>query len=90
MKWHKESQVTIPDGRMFHKGIVAEKRKIYRCSYEKKLNEIYTCEIHGFVEMYKVEWDCWDCCWDCWDCWDWDWGPLGLLLDHYKIEIIEI
>ena len=77
MKWYKELQFTISDGRIFHKGIVAGKRKIYKCSYEKKLGEIYTGEIHGFAKMYKVEYIV----------------PLGLLLDHvvfYKIGIIEI
>ena len=41
--------------RVFHKGIVAGKRKIYIHSYEKKLDEIYTGEIHTFVKMYKAE-----------------------------------
>ena len=54
--------------------LLLEKRKIYKRSYEKKLDEIYTGEIHRFAKMYKVEYIV----------------PLGLLLDHvvfYKIEI---
>ena len=48
------------------RGLLLEKRKIYKCSYEKKLGEIYTGEIHGFAKMHKVEYIV----------------PLGLLLDH--------
>ena len=48
-------QVTILDGRMFHKGIVAGKRKIYTCSYEKRLDEIYVGKIHAFAKMYKAD-----------------------------------
>ena len=36
---------------MFHKGIVAEKRKIYTHSYESKMDEIYTGEIHVFAKI---------------------------------------
>ena len=59
------------------RGLLLEKRKIYKCSYEKKLGEIYAGEIHGFAKMHKVEYIV----------------PLRLLLDHvvfYKIGIIEI
>ena len=58
------------------RGLLLEKG-IYKRSYEKKLGEIYTGEIHAFAKMYKVEYIV----------------PLGLLLDHvvfYKIGIIEI
>ena len=51
---------------MFHKGIVAEKRKIYTHSYENKMDEIYTGEIHVFAKMYKAEYT----------------ALLGLLPDH--------
>ena len=51
------------------RGLLLKERKIYKRSYEKILDEIYTCEIHGFVKMYKVEYI----------------APLGLLLDHYSI-----
>ena len=51
---------------MFHKGIVAEKRKIYTHSYESKTDEIYTGEIHVFAKMYKAEYT----------------ALLGLLPDH--------
>ena len=48
-------QVTISDGRMFHKGIVAGERKIYTRSYEKRFDEIYVGKIHAFANMYKAE-----------------------------------
>ena len=48
-------QITISDWRMFHKGIVAGKRKIYTRSYEKRLDEIYVGEIHAFAKMCKAE-----------------------------------
>ena len=47
-------------------GLLLEKRKIYTRSYEKKLDEIYTGEIHAFAKMYKAEYT----------------APLGLLPDH--------
>ena len=37
------------------KGLLLEKRKVYICSYEKKLDEIYTGEIHVFAKMYNAE-----------------------------------
>ena len=52
--------------------------KICIRSYEKKLDEIYTGEIHAFARVYKAEYNT---------------ALLGLLPDHvvfYKIDIIEI
>ena len=52
----------ISDGRMFHKGI-AGKRKIYTHSYEKKLDEIYTDEIHVVAKCTRLNMLLhWDCC----------------------------
>ena len=56
-----------------------EKRKIYTHSYEKKLDEISTDEIHAFAKMYTVKAEYI--------------APLGLLPVHvlfHKIDIIEI
>ena len=52
MKWYKESQVTILDGRMFHKGIVAGKRKIYIRSYEK--NQIKFILVQGRRKQFYI------------------------------------
>ena len=48
------------------RGLLLEKRKIYIQSYEKKLDEIYTGEIHAFAKMYKAEYT----------------APLELVPDH--------
>ena len=59
------------------RGLLLEKRKIYIHSFEKKLEEYYSGEIHVFAEMYKGKYT----------------APLGLLPDYvvfYKIDIIEI
>ena len=60
------------------KGLLLEK-KIYTHSYEKKLDEVSTDEIHAFAKMYTVKAEYI--------------APLGLLPGHvlfHKIDIIEI
>ena len=77
MKWYKESQVAISDGRMFHKGIVIGKKEDLYTFLWEKLDEIYIGEIHMFAKIYKAEHT----------------ASLGLLPGHvvfYKIDIIEI
>ena len=51
---------------MFHKGI-AGKREGLLCSYEKKMDEIYTGEIHSFAKCTRPNIAT---------------VPLGLLPDH--------
>ena len=80
---HGIQGITISDERMFQRGLLLAKRKICTHFYEKKLDEIYTGEIHVLAKMCKAAW-----------IYIYIYTvPLGLLPDYvvfYKIHIIEI
>ena len=75
LKWYKESQLQFQMGEGSLKELLLVKRKIYTHSYGKKLDKIYTGEIHTFAKCTRLNVAT---------------APLGLLLVFYKIEIIEI
>ena len=54
MIWYKESDVTISDGIVLHKGIVAG-RFIHILMRKKWMKFILMIEIHVFAKMYKAE-----------------------------------
>ena len=51
---HGIQGITISDERMFQRGLLLAKRKICTHFYEKKLDEIYTGEIHVLAKMCKA------------------------------------